>query len=70
MPSESKPAVDQAPYQWTHDGEVLDLFAASQEPYEYAPYSAGSRQDHAFWQIGRCLPMLLPWSPNFPSQVM
>ena len=34
IPSPRKPAVDPTPFQWTKDGQVLDLFAVSQEPYQ------------------------------------
>ena len=33
VPSEKKPNVDPEPYQWTADGQALDLFAEAQEPY-------------------------------------
>lgn len=34
IPSTKKPTVDPTPYQWTQDGQILDLFAVSQEPYQ------------------------------------
>jgi len=33
VPSPRKPEVDENPYQWTSDGQVLDLFEESQEPF-------------------------------------
>ena len=33
IPSEAKPDVDQAPFVWTREGALLDLFAESQEPF-------------------------------------
>ena len=33
IPSEKKPIVDAEPWQWTLNGEELDLFAESQEPF-------------------------------------
>ena len=33
IPTEKKPVVDAAPYQWTHNGEVMDLFDVSQRPF-------------------------------------
>ena len=34
VPTPTKPAVDASPYQWSHDGQVLDLFEAAQQPYQ------------------------------------
>jgi len=33
VPSEKKPDVDPEPFQWSADGQHMDLFAESQEPY-------------------------------------
>lgn len=34
VPTPTKPAVDASPYQWSHDGQALDLFEAAQQPYQ------------------------------------
>jgi hypothetical protein len=39
VPSPSKPVVDKEPYQWTHCGRKLDLFAVSQDPHRHARYT-------------------------------
>ena len=44
IPTEKKPVVDAAPYQWTHNGAVMDLFEVSQRPYTAAMWKRRREQ--------------------------